>query len=183
MSLAYEATLRWDDYKDMVFGDFIVTHEFVRVFLVDTKTDVYKNGQWATFAVSERPNSAYQLLQRLIRVMTTSSSEEVRVNMANMPIMFRTTIGSFVDASSFKISYNEFLAQLKTACAAVGLDPNLFGTHSLRRGSTTDQFMNGISDKVIKLSGRWKSDAFEKYIDQSQLLQLQLQSLRVRRVA
>ena len=164
MSLAYEATLRWDDYKDMVFGDFIVTHEFVRVFLVDTKTDVYKNGQWATFAVSERPNSAYPLLQRLIRVMTTSSSEEVRVNMANMPVMFRTTIGSFVDASSFKISYNEFLAQLKTACAAVGLDPNLFGTNSLRRGSTTDQFMNGIPDKVIKLSGRWKSDDFEKYI-------------------
>ena len=40
--------------------------------------------------------------------------------------------------------------------------------------------MNGIPDKVIKLSGRWKSDAFEKYVDQAQLLQLQLQCLRVR---
>ena len=49
--------------------------------------------------------------------------------------------GRFADASSSKISYNEFLAQFKTAChaAALGLDPNLFRTHSLRRGSTKDQ--------------------------------------------
>ena len=139
MSLAYEATLRWDDYKDMVFGDFIVTHEFVRVFLVDTKTNVYKNGQWATFAVSERPNSAYQLLQRLIRVMTTSSSKEVRVNMSDMPSMFRTTIGSFVDASSFKISYNEFLTQIEDSkcCCGIGSQSfwNPFSTNRIKNGS------------------------------------------------
>ena len=51
VSLAYEATLRCDDNKDMVFGDFIVISQFVRVFFVDTKTDLYKQGQWATFTV------------------------------------------------------------------------------------------------------------------------------------
>ena len=39
VALAYEATLRWDDHEDMTLGDFIVTNHFVRVFLVDTKTD------------------------------------------------------------------------------------------------------------------------------------------------
>jgi hypothetical protein len=39
VALAYEATLRWDDHEDMTLGDFIVTNDFVRVFLVDTKTD------------------------------------------------------------------------------------------------------------------------------------------------
>ena len=190
--MAYEATLRWDDYKDMVFGDFIVTNDFVRVFLVDTKMDSYKSGQWATFAVSDRPTSVYQLLQKLMEVMAAhssqevrdnmsnmpvmfrttvglfvdASSQEVRDNMSNMPVMFRTTVGLFVDASSSRINYNEFLAELRTACSSVGLDPNLFGTHPMRRGSTTDQFMHGIPDKVIKLSGRWKSNAFERYIDQ-----------------
>ena len=42
--LAYEPTLRWDDFADTLLGDFIVTHDFVRVFLVDTKTDNYKLG-------------------------------------------------------------------------------------------------------------------------------------------
>ena len=44
VALAYEATLRWDDFVDTLLGDFIVTHDFVRVFLVDTKTDNHKSG-------------------------------------------------------------------------------------------------------------------------------------------
>ena len=28
-----------------------VTHDFVRVFLVDTKTDNYKSGQWSTLLI------------------------------------------------------------------------------------------------------------------------------------
>ncbi len=52
VALANEATLRWDDFADTLLGDFIVTHDFVRVFLVDTETDNCKSGQWATFSVS-----------------------------------------------------------------------------------------------------------------------------------
>ena len=40
--------------------------------------------------------------------------------------------------------------------------------------------MTTILDKVIKLSGRWKSHAFERYLDQGQLFQLQLHSLKSR---
>ena len=58
-ALAYETSLRWDDFVDTLFGDFIQTGNFVRVFDVDTKTDNSKSGQWATFAVSESPTSAY----------------------------------------------------------------------------------------------------------------------------
>ena len=62
VTLTYETTLRWDDFPDTLLGDFIVTHDFVRVFLVDTKTDNYKSGQWATFSVSPTETSAYTLL-------------------------------------------------------------------------------------------------------------------------
>jgi hypothetical protein len=34
VALAYEATLRWDDFADTLLGDFIVTLEIVRVFFV-----------------------------------------------------------------------------------------------------------------------------------------------------
>jgi hypothetical protein len=85
----------------MVFGDFIVTSEFVRVFHVDTKTDLYKQGQWATFAVSDRPSSACQLMQRLLQVLMTHSSQEIRDNMSSIPVIFRTPVGSLADVSSF----------------------------------------------------------------------------------
>ena len=85
VALAYEATLRWDDYADMTFGDFIVTNEFVRVFLVDTKTDTHKTGQWATFAASLRPNSAYQLYRRLVVALSDELSPE---QVSKWPVMF-----------------------------------------------------------------------------------------------
>ena len=94
--------------------------------------------------------------------------------------MFKSLKGTENDHETPKITYNEFLKDLKTACAAIGLNPALFSTHSLRRGSVSDQFANGVPDKVIKYSGRWKSNAFETYIDHTILLELQLQTQKKR---
>ena len=76
-------------------------------------------------------------------------------------------------------SVNEFLVEIKSACKSVNLNPKLFGTHSFRRGHVTDQFAAGIPDQIIKFSGRWKSNAFEAYIDHSMLFALQIHSLRL----
>jgi len=179
VALAYEATLRWDDFADTLFGDFIVTHDFVRVFLVDTKTDNCKSGQWATFSASSTETSAYTLLQNLVKnILSEATAQSLnKNNLANFPIMFKSLQGSENADKIPKITYNEFLKELKTACAAIGLNPALFATHSLRRGSVSDQFWNSIPDKVIKYSGRWKSNAFETYIDHTVLLELQLKTI------
>jgi hypothetical protein len=178
VALAYEATLRWDDFADTLFGDFIVTHDFVRVFLVDTKTDNYKSGQWATFSVSSTETSAYILLQNLVKNILSNVSEQSLNNLANFPIMFKSLKGSENENEIPKITYNEFLKELKTACTAIGLNSAFFATHSLRRGSVSDQFAIGVPDKVIKYSGRWKSNAFEAYIDHTVLFELQLQTIQ-----
>ena len=186
IALAYEGTLRCDDYKDMLFGDFILTNEFVRVFLVNTKTDTYKEGQWTTFAASARQTSAYQLLLKLLQQLSSHLTANqimewpVMFHDVKRPVMSHDNSGTVDSTLVAKVSYNDFLSELKTACQAVGLNPASFGTHSLRRGSATDQFLHGIPDKVIKLSGRWKSNAFERYIDQAQVLQLQLKALQIR---
>jgi hypothetical protein len=63
-----------------LLGDFIVTHDFVRVFLVDAKTDNYKSGQWATFSVSPTETSAYVLLHNLVKNMVT---KDVKIDMVD----------------------------------------------------------------------------------------------------
>jgi hypothetical protein len=92
--------------------------------------------------------------------------------------MFKSLKGSENENEIPKITYNEFLKELKTACTAIGLNSALFATHSLRRGSVSDQFAIGVPDKVIKYSGRWKSNAFEAYIDHTVLFELQLQTIQ-----
>ena len=109
-----------------------------------------------------------------LQQLSVHFSDESKHQVMEWPVMFRDNPGIFHGHSTTvsKVSYPEFLSALKSACSAVGLDSSLFGTHSLRRGSTTDQFLHGIPDKVIKYSGRWRSNAFERYIDQEQILQL-----------
>ena len=92
-----------------LLGDFIVTHDFVRVFLVDAKTDNYKSGQWDTFSVSPTETSAYALLHNLFK----NISEELLNNLASFPIMFKFLKGSVNDYKTPKISFNEFLKELK----------------------------------------------------------------------
>jgi hypothetical protein len=86
--------------------------------------------------------------------------------------------GSVNDYGTPKITYHEFLKKLKTVSVAIGLNPALFATHSLRRGSVSDQFANGVPDKIIKYSGRWRSNSFETYIDHEVLFGLQLQTIQ-----
>ena len=44
------------------------------------------------------------------------------------------------------------------------LDPNRYKGHSFRIGAATYAAEQGVSDDKIRHSGRWKSDAFKKYI-------------------
>jgi hypothetical protein len=112
VALAYEATLRWDDFADTLFGDFIVTHDFVRVFLVDTKTDNYKSGQWTTFLASSTETSAYTLLQNLVKNILSNASQQSLNNSANFPIMFKSLKGSENEHEIPKITHNEFKVKI-----------------------------------------------------------------------
>ena len=106
-------------------------------------------------------------------------SEELLNNLGSFPIMFKSLKGSPNDYETPKIIYNEFLKELKTTWVVIGLNPDIFCyTHSLRRGSVSDQFTNGVPDKIIKYSGRWRSNSFETYIDHEVLFGLQLQTIQ-----
>jgi hypothetical protein len=91
--------------------------------------------------------------------------------------MFKSLNGSANDYEIPKITYNEFLKELKASCAVIGLNSTLFATHSLRRGSVSDQFTNGVPNKVIKYSCRWRSNVFKSYIDHTVLFELQLETI------
>ncbi len=122
--------------------------------------------------------SGYTLLQNLVKNILSNVPEQLLNNLANFPILFKSLKGTENEHETPKITYNEFLKDLKTGCTVIGLNPSLFSTHSLRSGSVSDQFVNDVTDKVIKYSGRWKSNDFETYIDHTILLELQLQTIQ-----
>jgi hypothetical protein len=73
------------------------------------------------------------------------------------------------------ISYPQFLARLKLWGSATGLDPRSLGTHSLRRGLSSDWALQGVPDRLRREHGRWRSaKVADGYIDTSINIQLLL---------
>ena len=76
--------------------------------------------------------------------------------------LFQTRDGHAISRKMF----TDHLAIIFRTC---GLDANRYKGHSFRIGAATFAAECGFSDAQIRLMGRWKSDAFRKYIRASSL--------------
>ena len=53
--------------------------------------------------------------------------------------------------------------EVKALMQSIGLDPGLYGAHSLRIGGATAALAAGVPPALIRLMGRWSSDVYEVY--------------------
>jgi site-specific recombinase XerD len=58
----------------------------------------------------------------------------------------------------------QFAAVLNKALNFIRIDSSRIKTHSFRIGAATMHFANGVSQEDIQKMGRWKSDAYKRYI-------------------
>ena len=70
----------------------------------------------------------------------------------------------FQFSSGAPLTRATFVVELKKAITESGHSPEGFSGHSFRAGAATTAANNGISDAHIKLLGRWKSSAYQRYI-------------------
>ncbi len=62
------------------------------------------------------------------------------------------------------LTRDRFVAQLRLALQAAGLDPQLYAGHSFRKGAATTAAACSLQDSLIKTLGRWESAAYTVYI-------------------
>jgi len=62
------------------------------------------------------------------------------------------------------LSYSRLVLSLKAVLARMGLNPNLYSSHSFRAGSATDAAAMGASAHFIQSLGRWRSAAYLAYL-------------------
>ena len=183
--IAWEACLRWDDVCDTEFGDMIWTDEYVKILLINTKTDTYKSGQWCIILVSTLAHSAYQLLVRVITYLCDSPefrSSGKTVAEAPVAMVFRSEGQRRVPDPTRRLTYDLVNKRLKLWCEAVGLNPKLFTTHSFKRGGINERLDRGVPDRITRIDGRWRSEAsFQGYCDDEIQLVQRVEALRVLR--
>ena len=74
---------------------------------------------------------------------------------------------AFAVASAQKLimlTQAEYVEILKFYLQKIGLPPDAFSSHSVRRGSATTMMHSGVSQQAIKRQGTWKSDCYQRYI-------------------
>jgi len=81
-------------------------------------------------------------------------------------VSFRGTIHGplFIHQNGSPVLRSEFSKMLSSVIQLCNLDPNRYKGHSFRIGAATYAAEQGLPDTKIRQLGRWKSDAFKKYI-------------------
>ena len=70
----------------------------------------------------------------------------------------------FCNSNLSPILRRQFDCQLHSALSFCGLSSKCYKGHSFRIGKATFDAENNVPDSVIRARGRWKSEAFKKYI-------------------
>ena len=70
----------------------------------------------------------------------------------------------FINGDGSPVLRSNFCKAFCTIFRLCGLDPSRYKGHSFRTGAATYAAEQGYSDTQIRHMGRWKSDAFKKYI-------------------
>ena len=70
----------------------------------------------------------------------------------------------FITHGSIPVAREVFARQLSAAIRLCGLDPARYKGHSFRIGAASYAAGQGMSDSQIRIMGRWKSNAFHKYV-------------------
>lgn len=103
--------------------------------------------------------------------MLGSYLARTRTQLSDQRFLFRpickTARGEALRESG-SISYSCLRHLFKKKLSDLGYDPGEFGLHSLRAGSATAAANNGVSDRLFKRHGRWKTDkAKDGYVEDS----------------
>ncbi|XP_075038755.1 uncharacterized protein LOC142099314 [Mixophyes fleayi] len=125
----------------------LLAHNVLSCKILRSKTDQMSKGYWMSIKAHEDQSiCAFMLCSRLEGVRPSGSEPWL------------------IHADGAPLTKFQFNAVLKATLKHVGLNPELYGTHSFRIGAATAAAGRGASISAIKSIGRWKSDVYKKYV-------------------
>lgn len=161
--LGFSGFLRFDELSKLRFCDVLFAKSYMKVFIEQSKTDVYRVGEWVYIASLQSVNCPVRVVKRYLRKAGFGGYTEhyiFRGITRNKDKNKRS-----LKASNKPISYTTVRALLLAAFHSVGANASVLGTHSLRKGGATAAARKSIEDRLFKRHGRWKSErSKDKYV-------------------
>ena len=160
IAIGFSGMLRWSDMHILQWKDIQIIGDYLELQLSKRKNDQFRNGTTVRIA---RQCSSHICPVNLVH----EYGQRIRHKQHDFVLsnIRRTKGGKFKAVG--RLTYSNARTLLKQAMNAVGLEASAFGLHSLRSGGATAAAAGGISERLIKKHGGWKSEAVQAYIKDS----------------
>ena len=161
--LAYSGFLRYSELcqiraKNITFGN-----DHIDIYIESSKTDCYRKGKNVLIAKLDQAHCTVRILSDYL--------DKAKIDRSSDDFVFRalsyckSTNNCKLRKKNIQLSYTRTREILKGALSELGLNARIFGTHSFRAGGCSAASNSGVSDRLLKIHGRWKSDiAKDSYI-------------------
>ena len=169
-TLAYAAFLRFSELSMLTRGDINIFEDHIIIHIVKSKTDKYRNGCDVYVARTGTKTCPVSILERYMQIAKIENSEEFLFRSITL---CKKRNYYMLRKCNKPISYTRAREIILNAFENIGLEKCKFGLHSLRSGGATAAASAGISDRLFKKHGRWRSDsAKDGYVKENILQKL-----------
>ena len=164
-SLAFAGFFRYEELCNIVPKHIEFHSKYTRIFVLRSKTDVYREGNFVFISASGSKYCPVGVLQRYLDLSGIDLSSPLPLIRS---LVFHRSTSSYTLRSG-KISYTTCRDILRDTLTQLGYNPKDYGLHSLRSGGITAAVRNSrIPERLLKIHGRWKSDsAKDTYVYES----------------
>ena len=164
--LGFSAFLRYDELSKLRFCDVLFARKYMKSFIEQSKTDVYRKGEWVYVSKLDSNNCPVDIMKRYLR--------KAKFNEYSEDFIFRGITRNKIKSkrslkkSNKPISYATVRSIVLDAFKTVGANIATLGTHSLRKGGATAAARHSVEDRLFKKHGRWLSErSKDKYVTES----------------
>ena len=154
--LGFSGFLRYSELSYIKMNNIEFHDTYIKLFISKSKTDIYRRG--SSIIIAKTSNDLCPVFWLKLYI------DSAGLSLNSDSYLFRSI--SFVKSKgvyklcdrNVPLSYTRAREILLNSLEQVGLDKSRFGLHSLRSGGATTGANRGVSDRLIKMHGRWVTD-------------------------
>ena len=153
--LSYAGFLRFSELVNIKRSHIVFHDTHITLFIPKSKTDTLCKGNELVIAKTGKPTCPVSMLHSYLISAEIAESDDCFIFRS---LSYCKRSKSYKLRGSAPISYTRAREILLDALGAIGLDKQKFGLHSLRSGGASAAANFGISDRLFKKHGRWRSE-------------------------
>lgn len=164
--LGFAAFLRYSELANLRRCDILIYKNYFKLFIESSKTDIYRDGFWVVVARTRNKTCPFSILRRYLKLISLRSSSDEFIFRALT--YYKKSCSYKLRKKNQPLSYSAARSIVLDAFESIGLPKDKFGLHSLRAGGASAAANAGVSDRLFKRHGRWKSEkAKDGYVKDS----------------